>query len=448
MSARRDQVDAQRYMLARVTGALVRAEPEVAESPTRRDRTGSVAGLVLAVVLLAVAAIWALVPGAGSTKWQQSRMLVIDSSTGARYVLINGQLRPVNDVAAATLLAGGRLTPITVSSSQLAKVPRGTAVGSLAGPQVLPAANQINKGVWRACDLGTAQILLYVDVPAAATPLGDGQALPVTAGGKTYLLWGGRRLLLAQPWVADVLGLGLVVPVPVASDWLDLIPLAGTAAPPTVSGAGGVGPAVAGRPTSIGQMFAVDMGNGTVGHYLMTTDGLAPLTETEYLLERAVPGSAGPTSITAADLAAARQRSPVRPLTTLPATPPKVPSTSDGTAVCLEYAGQAGEKPTVVLASTTTGTATGALSGVGGGKTAATVRVTPGCGALLVTSTGTASNPATQQALLIDERGTAYPVGGGDVSTLGYSLDQAVVMPTALVDMVPTGPALVGPEGR
>ena len=108
MSSRRDQVDAQRYMLARVTGALVRAEPEVAESPTRRDRTGSVAGLLLGVVLLAVAAIWALVPGSGSTKWQQSRMLVVDSSTGARYVLLNGELRPVDDVATATLMAGGR----------------------------------------------------------------------------------------------------------------------------------------------------------------------------------------------------------------------------------------------------------------------------------------------------------------------------------------------------
>lgn len=435
-------------MLARVTGALVRAEPEVAESPTRRDRTGSVAGLLLGVVLLAVAAIWALVPGSGSTKWQQSRMLVVDSSTGARYVLLNGELRPVDDVATATLMAGGRLTPVTVSSSQLAKVPRGTAVGNPAGPQVLPAASEINKGVWRACNVGTARILLYVDVPAAPAPLGDDQALPVTANGKTYLLWGGRRLLLTEPWVADVLGLGLVVPVPVAAEWLDLIPLAGTAGPPTVSGAGGAGPKVAGRRSSIGQMFAVDMGNGTVGHYLMTTGGLAPLTETEYLLERAMPGSAGPTSITAADLATAGQRSPVRPLTTLPATPPKPPSTSDNSAVCVEYAGQSGEKPTVVLASAT-GTSTGAATtGGGGGKTTATVWVRPGGGALLRVSSGATTDSSRQQALLVDERGIAYPIDGGDVSTLGYSLDQAVVMPTALLAMLPVGPGLTRSEGR
>ncbi|MEU5941626.1 type VII secretion protein EccB [Micromonospora sp. NPDC047548] len=442
MSSRRDQVDAQRYMMARVTGALVRAEPETAELPTRRDRTGTIAGLILGIVLLGVVAIWALMPGSGSTRWQQPRMLVVDSSTGARYVLVDGQLRPVNDVATATLLAGGRLTPITVSSSKLAKVPRGAAVGTPAGPQVLPAAHRINQGVWRACGLGSGRIVLDVDVPAAPEPLGDGQALPVTAGGKTYLLWGGRRLLLTQSWVADVLGLGLLVPVPVATAWLESIPLGGTAGPPRVAGAGGAGPRVAGRPTSIGQMFAVDMGNGTFGHYLMTTDGLAPLTETEYLLQRARPGSARETAITAAELVAAGQRSPVRPLTTLPATPPKPPSTSEGAVVCVEYAGQAGEKPAVVLA-----TATGMPTGDSGGKTAVTVRVTPGGGALLMPRTSADTDLWRQQGLLVNERGIAYPISGSDVTTLGYSLDQAVVMPTALVAMLPAGPALVRPEG-
>jgi len=345
-------------------------------------------------------------------------------------------------VATATLLAGGRLTPVTVSSSKLAKLPQGAAVGTPAGPQVLPAANRVNRGVWRACSRGTGQIVLDVDVPAAPEPLGDGQALPVTAGGKTYLLWGGRRLLLPQSWMADVLGLGLLVPVPVATTWLESIPLGGTVGPPAVAGAGGAGPRVAGRPTSIGQMFAVDMGNGTVGHYLMTTDGLAPLTETEYLLRRATPGAARETAITAADLVAAGQRSPARPLTTLPATPPAPPSIPEDVVVCVEYAGKAGEKPTVVLASET-----GMPTGGSGGKTAVTVRVPPGGGALLMPPAKTETDRWRQQGLLVNERGIAYPIMGGDVPTLGYSLNQAVDMPTALVAMLPAGPALVRPEG-
>ncbi|MFF5073474.1 type VII secretion protein EccB [Micromonospora olivasterospora] len=442
MSSRRDQVDAQRYMMTRVTGALVRAEPETSESPTRRDRTGTFAGLVLGILLLGGVAIWALMPGSGSTSWQQPRMLVVDSSTGARYVLVNGQLRPVNDVATATLLAGGRLTPVTVSSSKLAKLPRGAAVGTPAGPQVLPAANRVNRGVWRACSRGAGRVVLDVDVPAAPEPLGDGQALPVTAGGKTYLLWGGRRLLLPQPWMADVLGLGMLVPVPVATTWLELIPSGGTVGPPTLAGAGGAGPRVAGRPTSIGQLFAVDMGNGKVGHYLMTTGGLAPLTETEYLLRRATPGAATETAITAADLVAAGQRSPVRPLTTMPASPPKPPSLSEGAVACVEFAGQADEKPAVVLA-----TATGMPAGGSGGKSAVTVRVTPGGGALLMPRASADTDPWRQQGLLVNDGGIAYPIMGGDVATLGYSLNQAVVMPTALVAMLPAGPALVRPEG-
>src|SRR5947207_4808206 len=223
MSSRRDQVNAQRYLLSRVTGALVRAEPETAESPTRRDRTGTVAGVVFAVLLVGIIAIWALVPGAGSTRWQGPHMLVMDASTGARYVLVAGVLRPVNDIATATLLTGGRLTPILVTSATLAKVPHGEPVGTPDGPQVLPSVTQLNRGVWRACDLGSGRVGLDVAVPAAARPLGADEALPVTADGKTYLLWGGRRSLLGKSWVADVVGLGLRPPVPVATAWLDLV---------------------------------------------------------------------------------------------------------------------------------------------------------------------------------------------------------------------------------
>jgi type VII secretion protein EccB len=440
MPSRRDQVDGQRYMMARVTGALVRAEPETAELPTRRDRSGTLTGIVLGMVLLGVVAIWAIMSESGSTRWQQPRMLVVDSSSGARYVLVDGRLRPVNDVATATLLAGGRLTPITVSSSQLAKVPQGASVGTAAGPQVLPAANRINQGVWRACSVGAGLIVLDIDVAAAPEALGDGQAVPVTAGGKTYLLWAGRRLLLSQPWVADVLGLGLIAPVPVATDWLDLIPLDNTATPPKLAGAGGAGTEVAGRPTSIGQIFAVDMGNGTAGHYVMTADGLAPLTKTEYLLLRATPGSGGETAVTAADLTAAGRRSPVRPLTTLPPTPPEAVSTSEESVACVEYAGPAGEKPTILLA-----TATGRPTSHSGGKIAVTAQVSPGGGALLTSAASAGTDPYQQQILLVDEQGIAYPVAASDVATLGYSLDQAVVMPTALVAMLPVGPALARP---
>jgi hypothetical protein len=187
---------------------------------------------------------------------------------------------------------------------------------------------------------------------------------------------------------------------------------------------------VAGKPTSVGQMFQVDLGNGAVGHYLMTAGGMAPLTDTEYLLERARPGSAGETAITSADLAATTQRTPVHPLTTLPATPPKPRSAPDGAAVCVEYTGRPDRGPTVVLADTYATPA---------GKV--TVRVPPGGGALLLPRTD--ADPLRQRGVLVDERGVAYPV---NVTTLGYAIDQACVMPPALVALLPTGPALARPE--
>lgn len=441
MSSRRDQVDAQRYMLARVTGALVRAEPETSESPTRRDRTGTIVGVVLGVLLLGVTAIWALLPGSGSTRWQQPGTLVVDDSTGARYVLASGRLRPVNDVATATLLAGSRLTPEVVASSALADLPQGEPVGTSDGPQVLPSPARLNRGVWRACDLGTGRIGLEVDVPAGARPLGDGEALTVTAGDRTFLLWGGKRLLLGRDWVADVLGLGLQAPVPVAQSWLDLVPLAGTAGPLSVPGHGRPGAAVAGRRASVGDLFRVDLGNGPVRHYLMTTDGLAPLTDTEYLLQSARPGSTGETTISPADLASAPRRTPVRPLTVLPATPPQARAVPEGAAVCVEYTGRPGSGPTVGLAAAGS-TPTAAGGGTAGGVM---VRVPPGGGALLLPHPE--ADPSRQQGALVDERGIAYPVKGSDISTLGYVPQEAVVMPPALLALLPTGPALARPDG-
>jgi len=437
MSSRRDQVDAQRFMLSRVTGALVRAEPETPESPTRRDRVGTITGLVLGVLLLGVAAVWALLPGStGSTQWQQPHMLVIDDRTGARYVLVAGVLLPVADVATATLLTGGALTPIVVSSSRLAKLPRGNPVGNPAGPQVLPAADRINAGVWRACELGGGHLGLDIGAPAGRRPLEAGEALPVTSGGRTYLLWGGRRLLLGEAWVADVLGLALMPPTPVGGALLELLPLSGTAGPPVVDGAGTAGPAVAGEPTVVGQTFQVDLGAGKVGHYLMTRTGLAPLTETEYLLQRAHPGAAAEVSIGAAALAAAPQRTPAQPLSTLPATPPRPRPVPEGAAICVERGGRAGQAPAVVLSAEHAEPGTGAV----------TVRVATRGGALLLPRLDGDANQLP--AVLVDERGIAYPLAGRDIGTLGYAAEQAVVMPPTLIGLLPAGPALVRPGGR
>jgi type VII secretion protein EccB len=462
MASRRDQVDAQRHMMARVSGALVRAEPETSEPPTRRDRTGAIVGGVLGVLLLGAVAVWAIFPGSsGSTRWKQTGMLIMDDSTGARYVLDSGRLRPVSDLATATLLAGRRLTPVTVDSSQLTKVPRGEPVGTPDGPQVLPG-RRINQGVWRACDAGDAGILLDVDVPPSASPVHPGEAVTVTAAGRTHLLWGGKRVLLGQPWVADVLRLGLSVPVPVAPSWLDLVPSAGTAGPAAVPGVGRPARSVAGRSTRVGDLFRVDLGDGNVGHYLMTSDGLAPLTATEYLLERARPGAGKETTISAADLSAAGRRAPARPLTTLPAEPPKPRAVPQGAAVCVEHTGRADQGPTVVLvpgagvpstggaATATTGGGEPDAEGKAGGRNRpkVIVRVAPGGGALLRPPGEVPAWPARQPPYaLVDERGVAYQVAAEGLAALGYAPEQAVVMPPALVGLLPTGPALTRPGG-
>jgi type VII secretion protein EccB len=422
-------------MLSRVTGALVRAEPETSESPHRRDRAGVITGILLSVLLLGVAVVWALVTGSGgSTQWQQPRTLLTDATTGARYLLVGGQIRPVDDIASATLLAGGHLTPMVVTSSQLDKFPRGAPIGSGAGPQMLPAAALVNIGVWRACAVDDSRVELDIDAPASTVRQSADEALRVTDGNDSYLLWNGRRSLLRDAWVADVLGLGTQAPVTVPPSWLDLIPSGDPAAPPDLPGSGDPAATVAGHLTKVGQVFSVDLGNGRVAPYVMTNGGLAALTETEYLLSRARPGQAPEIAISASDLAAAGQRTPPKALTTLPTTPPQPLAVGSGAVVCLEYvpATKPGD-PAIVFAPAPVGSAA-----------KMTVMVPRGAGAVLLPHPD--AQAYDQRGLLVDDRGIGYEVNGSDLRTLGYA-GEATAMPRALVALIPTGPALSRPGG-
>ena len=139
MRSRRDQVDAHNNMVSRLTGALVRAEPDILDSPTRRDFRGLAYGVVAGILLLAVVAVWALMSGRGSTAWRQPGTLIIDKGSGSRFLLVDGVLRPTRNIASARLLTGGAVRPAVVPSSRLAGTPRGVPLGIQDGPDTRPS---------------------------------------------------------------------------------------------------------------------------------------------------------------------------------------------------------------------------------------------------------------------------------------------------------------------
>ncbi|WP_261575954.1 type VII secretion protein EccB [Frankia gtarii] len=482
MPSRRDQVNAHNYMVFRLTGALVRAEPDILESPTRRDLRGLVTGGVAAILLLAVVAVWALISARGSTAWRKPGALIVDKSSGSRFLLVDGALRPVRNIASARLLTGQAVSPVVVARSRLAGVPRGAPLGLANAPDTLPDPGHLNEGVWRLCarpgagwggkvagdaaagaagaDAGAAgtgggggagagggqAMILDVGVAAATPRLGADVGLLVSADGQQYLLWRGQRLLLARPWAADVLGFGTVAPTAVAPAWLDLVPVGPDLAPVSVPGRGTPGPPIGGEPTQLGELFAVPTGNGSLAHYVLLQSGLTALTPTQYALARAEAGDAAERSITPGDLAAAVRAAMPAPQNALPATPPQIRPPAPHESVCVESSPDPAGSTFDVVLSTVPPAAGRRTSG----DTA--IGVAAGGGALVVPRPlprdSRAADVDKQPGVLVDGSAMAYPATGDAIKALGYPPELAVAGPWKLLAFLPTGPSLTTPGGR
>jgi type VII secretion protein EccB len=463
MQSRRDQVNAQSYLGTRLVGALVRADPDVLETPSRRDLRGLVAGIVVAGLMVVGVGGFALLSPGGSTSWRAPGSLVIDKTNGTSYLFLNGELRPVRNVASARLVAGGAVKPVVVAGSRLAHVPRGAPIGLPDGPAILPAADHLNAGVWRACagDAAGAAVTLDIGGPPAGARVGPDEGVLVLSEGKEYLLWRGQRLLLGRPWAAGVLGYGNVTATPVPAAWLDLVPAGPDLVPVPVPRRGSPGPAIGGHPAPLGQIFSVSVADGPATYYVLLPAGLAPLTPTQLALAQAEEGTAGTRQLTPADLAAAPLAGMPEPQRSLPARPPRISEPAGGAAVCVESPGvpaaaanAAGQTvaaaPTVpadglrtaasddtvldlVLAPRPASPGRPSSSDVG-------VQVRAGGGALLVPD---AALPAKdQQGLLVDGTGTAFPLTPDALKALGYQPEQAVAVPRQLALLPPRGPLL------
>src|SRR5262245_22672624 len=90
MQSRRDQVQAHAYVVGRLVSALVRAEPDLAESPVRRNTTGWFVGLLIAALLVAAFAVFGLIFPGGGRLWTQPGALVVEKETGNRYIYLDG----------------------------------------------------------------------------------------------------------------------------------------------------------------------------------------------------------------------------------------------------------------------------------------------------------------------------------------------------------------------
>jgi type VII secretion protein EccB len=466
MKSRKDQVQAYFFVVGRLAAAVTHGKPDVLESPSKRMTTGTVLGFVLAAVIMGVFGIFGMfVPSGGDSSWRQEGALVMDKTSGARYVYLGGQLRPVLNYSSARLVSaesGGKIT--SVSPGALAGTPVGPAIGIAGAPDSLPAPDKVDAGPWTVCvqgattPSGAAVITLLLGHPAG-TALGDGQAFLVSVpGGALYLVSRGKRFHVPGSAVAAALGYGALHPFDVPPAWLNTLPQGPDLTAPAVAGIGEPGPVIEGRQSLVGQVYRVrNPVIDTEQDYLVRRDGLAVLSRTGAALLLAAPGTrqaypdgaiepvrVGPEALTGLPVAASAGIA-----AELPPVPPEVVSPPAGWQPCVRQTPVTGGAAVpvaelvpgdrVVRASVPLGTHQA-------GMTADRVAIPAGRGVLAHDVPAPGAGGVTY---LVTEAGEKFPLADAEtVSALGYTAAAAVPVPVPLLDLLPTGPLLSGDAAR
>ncbi len=469
MQTRRDQVQAHTFVVGRLVSGLLRAEPDSQFTPLRRFVVGSVAGAFLAAVVVAGFGVFGLFFPGGAKAWSAPKTLVVEKETGARYVFVGGELRPVVNYTSARLVLGGEPKIARVSRASLKGVPHGMPIGIEGAPDYLPDLKRLDGRHWQVCSTprpdvsgaGRPFVTLWVGAKPSGRSLGTGEALLVRdPGGARYLAWNGRRWKVPNAATLDALGYSAVPQRPVGWAWINALPAGNDLVAPDVPDRGRNGPLVGGRPTVAGQVLkasAVASGTGDSQYYLVRPDGLSPLTATGAALllaspetRKAYPGATVEAlQVVPAAIAAAPQSrsSSVNPQ--MPASAPKPAELDGGQAPCLQLAMDAGNGVSVQVAvgsepsaaSAKAAPSAGLAEAVGDPRLADLVVVEPGTGLLIRDQP--APGVADGALHLLVDCGMQYPLSSGDVAkTLGYEQVSPTPVPGAVLALLPAGQPL------
>ncbi|MDT0331171.1 type VII secretion protein EccB [Nocardiopsis lambiniae] len=458
MQSRRDRVMAHNFTVGRLGTAMLEADPDAVDAPMRRTRNGSYIGLAIGVLLCVGFLVFGLIFPGGANSWRQEGRIVIDRNGGATYLYSGGVLRPVDNLASARLILGEGATSSLVSQRSLEGETVGGPVGIAGAPDTLPEG----EGVWRLCAIepvaGREPVRgrTALTVGEAPEPRVPGARHAVLVSGPdetTYVLWQGTRLRLEEDsGGVQGLGYGTSPVLPVSSAFLNAVPEGPDLVAPTVPGTGEAGPALAGSERRVGQVFSVSTPGQDDQHYLLTRDGLVPLTLTRALLLLADTEISGPAydgaspeavplpaSEVHANLAEGEASPESEGLPVAPPVPvevgPGVPCLrweTDGTMLLTMDAPSSirawpvQERP-FVEAGCPTPDLVGIPAGEGG----------------LVRARAAAGSEAAPTHYVVTDTAAKYPVADdASLQALGYAAEDAVPLPTSLLRVLPTGPQL------
>nr|WP_042184464.1 type VII secretion protein EccB [Kibdelosporangium sp. MJ126-NF4]CEL16313.1 protein of unknown function DUF690 [Kibdelosporangium sp. MJ126-NF4]CTQ94237.1 protein of unknown function DUF690 [Kibdelosporangium sp. MJ126-NF4] len=456
MQSKKDQLQAHFFVVSRTVSALQRANADAPETANRRSNFGLVGGILVGLLLIAGFAVFGLISPGGQKSWREPGTIIVEEDTGARYLYLDGELRPVQNFASAKLLVQNG-TVRTVAASSLAGVRHGPPIGIPGAPDSLPVPGN---DPWMVCassgvdskGIARAMVVLGIGEGHVVRPIDDQHALLVKAGDALHLVWRGRRFAFTDPAQVGSLGYAGQTPFVVDGAWLSSVPKGQDLVPPAVADRGSPGPAVDGNATVAGQLFAGDNpGSGQREYYVMRADGLSPLSRTDLALlrghaetKKAYPdGKVVERQLSSAALATAPRSKTSSVTAGFPAKPPELDQATEGGPLpCLrfEIGPAAGPETQLVLGDRSLFDAVQADGrGVGGEADAVKVRPSSGLLARALPAPGVTGG----SLYLITDLNVKFPVPTPEVAgSLGLSADSAVAVPTLLLALIPTGPPL------
>jgi type VII secretion protein EccB len=461
MQNKRDQVHAHRFVMSRLSAAVLQAEPDAPSSPMRRFSLGTFAGAMITVVLVAGYALFGLLFHGGSKAFTQAGAVIVEKETGSRFLLLDGVLHPVLNTASARLVTGGQGHVVSVSAKSLRGLPHGAPVGIPGAPDNLPDPARLGGNEWLVCSPQRADaagtllpaLTVLLDGLPPLTPLDRDQGALVRApAGATYLVWRNRRFLVPNDATLVALGYGSVRPFPVTGRWVNTLTAGPDLTAPVVDSRGVPVQLIEGTRRLIGQVFVVHTAGSDDTFFVLTRGGLAPVTAmvADLLLgdpanaAAAYPGGNAQAVPLSATTVAADETTPVQAAPDLPLAPPAPVDGAGGMAPCTQLRFGSDRGPASRIAFVNPGRLPQPSASVAAADpTRGTdlVSVAPGGGMLAVDLAAPGVSGGTRY--LVTDLGVRYPLPSDQVAgLLGYQNVVPTPVPGEILALLPTGQPL------
>src|SRR5215212_4070117 len=433
MQSKRDQVHAHRFVMSRLSAAVLQAEPDAPSSPMRRFTRGTFAGAMVAVLIVAGFVLIGLIFHGSSTAFSEPGAIIVEKETGNRFLLLDGALHPVLNNASAKLLTGTQGHVVSVSAKSLRDLPHAAPIGIPGAPDNLPDPAHLTGSQWLVCSpqrpdesgaLRPGLTVLLGDQPPVTALGRDQGALVRTRTNATYLVWRNRRFLVPNDATLIALGYGSVRPFPLDGQWINTLTAGPDLTAPTIADRGNRGRTLEGTQRRIGQVFVVHTAGNDDTFFVLTRDGLAPVTAmlADLLLgdpgntTAAYPGGSAQAITLSATTAVAAQTTAVPAAADLPLAAPEPVDGASGRAPCtqLRFGSAQGPATRIVLTNPDRlpQRATGAAA-IEPGQGADVVSVTPGSGMLALDLAAPGITTGTRY--LITDLGVRYPLPSADI---------------------------------